>query len=242
MNFTWFASAYDTDDVPYRLLTFVQIAGVLVLAAGVPPCVRGARLRVDHGRLRDHAHRRWWRSGCGPRSSDPERRPGGAALRRRRHVDPGRLAGAAGPAARARLARPARSWRARAARARAGPSVRRVDTRGTPATSPSATACSRSSCSASASSPRRPPSRMRSTEAGFSVDLAIACVRRAAARVRDVVGVLQARRGASTTRSSGAWPSPGAMATTSCSVRSPPSAPGCGGRRSDPRGARGRRA
>ena len=36
MNFTWFASAYDTDDVPYRLLTFVQIAGVLVVAAGVP--------------------------------------------------------------------------------------------------------------------------------------------------------------------------------------------------------------
>jgi low temperature requirement protein LtrA len=36
MNFTWFASAYDTDDVPYRLLTLVQIAGVLVLAAGVP--------------------------------------------------------------------------------------------------------------------------------------------------------------------------------------------------------------
>jgi low temperature requirement protein LtrA len=36
VNFTWFASAYDTDDVPYRLLTFVQIAGVLVVAAGVP--------------------------------------------------------------------------------------------------------------------------------------------------------------------------------------------------------------
>jgi low temperature requirement protein LtrA len=36
MNFSWFASAYDTDDVPYRLLTFVQIAGVLVVAAGVP--------------------------------------------------------------------------------------------------------------------------------------------------------------------------------------------------------------
>jgi low temperature requirement protein LtrA len=36
MNFTWFASAYDTDDVVYRLLTLVQIAGVLVLAAGVP--------------------------------------------------------------------------------------------------------------------------------------------------------------------------------------------------------------
>jgi low temperature requirement protein LtrA len=37
MNFTWFASAYDTDDVPYRLLTLMQMAGVLVLAAGVGP-------------------------------------------------------------------------------------------------------------------------------------------------------------------------------------------------------------
>ncbi|MFD6423272.1 low temperature requirement protein A [Streptomyces sp. NPDC060198] len=36
MNFTWFASAYDTDDVPYRLVTLLQMAGVLVLAAGVP--------------------------------------------------------------------------------------------------------------------------------------------------------------------------------------------------------------
>ncbi|MFD9790388.1 low temperature requirement protein A [Streptomyces sp. NPDC059070] len=36
MNFTWFASAYDSDDVLYRLVTLVQIAGVLILAAGVP--------------------------------------------------------------------------------------------------------------------------------------------------------------------------------------------------------------
>lgn len=35
VNYTWFASAYDTDDVAYRLLTFVQIAGVLVVTAGV---------------------------------------------------------------------------------------------------------------------------------------------------------------------------------------------------------------
>ncbi|MYT72714.1 MULTISPECIES: low temperature requirement protein A [unclassified Streptomyces] len=35
MNFTWFASAYDNDDVIYRVVTLVQIAGVLVLAAGV---------------------------------------------------------------------------------------------------------------------------------------------------------------------------------------------------------------
>lgn len=36
MNFTWFASAYDNDDTLYRCLTFVQIAGSLVMAAGIP--------------------------------------------------------------------------------------------------------------------------------------------------------------------------------------------------------------
>ncbi|WP_329464729.1 low temperature requirement protein A [Streptomyces sp. NBC_01431] len=36
MNFTWFASAYDTDDTLYRVVTLVQITGVLILAAGVP--------------------------------------------------------------------------------------------------------------------------------------------------------------------------------------------------------------
>jgi len=36
INFTWFASAYDTDDVVYRVATLVQMAGVLVIAAGVP--------------------------------------------------------------------------------------------------------------------------------------------------------------------------------------------------------------
>ncbi|MEU4076558.1 hypothetical protein DEJ45_21230 [Streptomyces venezuelae] len=35
MNFTWFASAYDNDDVLYRVVTLVQIAGVLILAAGI---------------------------------------------------------------------------------------------------------------------------------------------------------------------------------------------------------------
>ena len=41
MNFTWFASAYDTDDVAYRLTTLVQIAGALILAAGVPDAMDG---------------------------------------------------------------------------------------------------------------------------------------------------------------------------------------------------------
>jgi low temperature requirement protein LtrA len=35
MNFTWFASAYDTDDVPFRLLTMVQMIGVVVMAIGI---------------------------------------------------------------------------------------------------------------------------------------------------------------------------------------------------------------
>lgn len=35
MNFTWFASAYDNDDVMYRIMTFVQITGSLVMAAGI---------------------------------------------------------------------------------------------------------------------------------------------------------------------------------------------------------------
>jgi low temperature requirement protein LtrA len=37
MNFTWFASAFDCDDAPYRLLTMIQMGGVLLLAAGVQP-------------------------------------------------------------------------------------------------------------------------------------------------------------------------------------------------------------
>ncbi|WP_410818550.1 low temperature requirement protein A [Micromonospora sp. 050-3] len=37
MNFTWFASAYDTDDDLYRITTLVQITGALIIAAGVPP-------------------------------------------------------------------------------------------------------------------------------------------------------------------------------------------------------------
>ncbi|MCW1249328.1 low temperature requirement protein A, partial [Acaricomes phytoseiuli] len=36
MNFTWFATSYDTDDWFYRLLTVVQMGGALTLAAGIP--------------------------------------------------------------------------------------------------------------------------------------------------------------------------------------------------------------
>ena len=37
MNFTWFATSFDTDDWLYRVLTILQMSGVLVLAAGIPP-------------------------------------------------------------------------------------------------------------------------------------------------------------------------------------------------------------
>jgi low temperature requirement protein LtrA len=36
MNFTWFASAYDCDDVAYRLAVFTQMTGALILTAGIP--------------------------------------------------------------------------------------------------------------------------------------------------------------------------------------------------------------
>lgn len=35
MNFTWLASAYDNDDLIFRLASFLQIVGALILAAGV---------------------------------------------------------------------------------------------------------------------------------------------------------------------------------------------------------------
>jgi low temperature requirement protein LtrA len=36
INFSWFSSAYDTDDWIFRLVTMVQMVGVLVLAIGLP--------------------------------------------------------------------------------------------------------------------------------------------------------------------------------------------------------------
>jgi low temperature requirement protein LtrA len=36
LNYSWFASAYDTDDWVFRLATMLQMAGVIVLALGLP--------------------------------------------------------------------------------------------------------------------------------------------------------------------------------------------------------------
>lgn len=74
MNFTWFASAYDCDDVAYRLAVFVQIAGALILAAGVANMfeTRGPNGAVVAGYvvMRLAAVTQWLRAAA----SDPERR------------------------------------------------------------------------------------------------------------------------------------------------------------------------
>ncbi|WP_020657608.1 low temperature requirement protein A [Amycolatopsis benzoatilytica] len=51
LNFSWFASAFDTDDVPYRLATLVQIAGGLTVAAGVDKAFDGDFTIVTVGYL-----------------------------------------------------------------------------------------------------------------------------------------------------------------------------------------------
>ena len=44
-NFSWFASAYDTDDWIFRVVTMVQMIGVLVLALGLPRMFAS----IEHG-------------------------------------------------------------------------------------------------------------------------------------------------------------------------------------------------
>ncbi|MDN5803510.1 MAG: low temperature requirement protein A [Microlunatus sp.] len=39
MNFTWFATSFDTDDWLYRVTTIIQMAGALVMAAGAAPAM-----------------------------------------------------------------------------------------------------------------------------------------------------------------------------------------------------------
>jgi low temperature requirement protein LtrA len=45
INFSWFASAYDTDDWIYRLMTMLQMVGVVVMALGFPQMYAS----VEHG-------------------------------------------------------------------------------------------------------------------------------------------------------------------------------------------------
>lgn len=51
INFSWFASAFDTDDWFYRVTTMVQMCGALVLALGIPAMFRS----IDAGEPLDNA-------------------------------------------------------------------------------------------------------------------------------------------------------------------------------------------
>jgi low temperature requirement protein LtrA len=64
MNFTWFASAYDNDDPVYRLLTMLQMVGVLILAAGVPAMAEGhlATVTAGYAVMRIPLMVQWWRA------------------------------------------------------------------------------------------------------------------------------------------------------------------------------------
>jgi low temperature requirement protein LtrA len=50
INFSWFASAFDTDDWFYRVTTMVQMVGVIVLALGIPAVFHS----IDHGETIDN--------------------------------------------------------------------------------------------------------------------------------------------------------------------------------------------
>jgi low temperature requirement protein LtrA len=50
INFSWFASAYDTDDWIYRLTTMLQMVGVIVLALGLPDMFES----IDEGHTVDN--------------------------------------------------------------------------------------------------------------------------------------------------------------------------------------------
>jgi low temperature requirement protein LtrA len=50
LNYSWFASAYDTDDWVFRLATMVQMVGVIVLSLGLEPLFAS----IDHGGTLDN--------------------------------------------------------------------------------------------------------------------------------------------------------------------------------------------
>jgi low temperature requirement protein LtrA len=50
VNYSWFASAYDTDDWLFRLATMVQMVGVIVLSLGLPQMFES----IDHGDTLDN--------------------------------------------------------------------------------------------------------------------------------------------------------------------------------------------
>lgn len=83
MNYTWFGSAYDNDDATYRVLTLLQMAGVLVFATGVPGLFEGrtALAVAGYAAMRLPLCVQWLRAAAGdpPRRSTCLRYAGGVA-------------------------------------------------------------------------------------------------------------------------------------------------------------------
>ena len=141
MNYTWFASAYDNDDVGFRLLTFVIMTGALFLAAGVPDIFadgQSVTVVLGYAIMRFGMVGLWLRAAAG----HPERRQ--TALWYAGGITVVQVALDRAPRHRARVALARRlvpgPGRRRADRARAGRAQARVHPRSTRTTSPSATA------------------------------------------------------------------------------------------------------
>ena len=105
VDYSWFASAYDTDDWVFRLATMVQMVGVIVLSLGLPQMFAS----LDHGETLDndvvvagYVVMRvsllflWWQVS----RHDPERAPAAHTYMLDDRRRPGRLgrAGRRGPA------------------------------------------------------------------------------------------------------------------------------------------------
>jgi len=50
-TYTWFASGYDTDDAQFRLASFAQMIGVIIIAVGVQPAFSQDQFLVMYGWL-----------------------------------------------------------------------------------------------------------------------------------------------------------------------------------------------
>ena len=148
INFSWFASAYDTDDWLFRITTMLQMVGVIVLALGLPAMFSS----IDEGETVDNRVM-----------------VAGYVVMRVAMLVPVGARGAAGPAAARRVpdvhevhrasrrsagsccCSRTRRWRSRSSASRCctlvefagpwSPSATRAGRRGTRTTSPSATAC-----------------------------------------------------------------------------------------------------
>ena len=103
INFSWFASAYDTDDWVYRLTTMLQMVGVVILALGLAPRVRVDRRGRDRQQRRDgrRLRRDAGRDGPALGAGGPPRPAAACGVQDLHRHDPDRPGRVAGPAVRA---------------------------------------------------------------------------------------------------------------------------------------------